>query len=180
MSRTACCSWALISEARPPGAKWRRCATPSGRCQGSLRDAATVDAARSASTRTGPSSSGDFFLAEQTVAVSLLDRILHHANVVVTSGESYRMREPRTRGKGVTEQLERSPEEWELFLAVSGYFYVAMDNGAAQSRPSRRRAASMPARAHPRLRGLPSGAILNKWPRGSDRGVRLSCRWSHS
>ena len=47
------------------------------------------------------------FLPEQTVAVSLLDRILHHANVVVTSGESYRMKEARTRGKGVTEQLER-------------------------------------------------------------------------
>ena len=47
------------------------------------------------------------FLPEQTVAVSLLDRILHHANVVVTSGESYRMKEARTRGKGITDKLER-------------------------------------------------------------------------
>ena len=55
-------------------------------------------------------------------------RILHHANVVVTSGESYRMKEARTRGKGVTDKLERQPEEWGLFLAKSGYFYMAMDS----------------------------------------------------
>ena len=40
------------------------------------------------------------FLPEHTTAVSLLDRLLHHANVVVTDGESYRMREARTRQKG--------------------------------------------------------------------------------
>jgi DNA replication protein DnaC len=32
------------------------------------------------------------FLPEHTTAVSLLDRLLHHANVVVTEGDSYRMR----------------------------------------------------------------------------------------
>ena len=37
------------------------------------------------------------FLPEHTTAVSLLDRLLHHANVVVTDGESYRMRQARTR-----------------------------------------------------------------------------------
>ena len=47
------------------------------------------------------------FLAEQTVAVSLLDRILHHANVVVTSGESYRMKEAKAKGKGAEERLEK-------------------------------------------------------------------------
>jgi DNA replication protein DnaC len=36
------------------------------------------------------------FLPEHTTAVSLLDRLLHHATTVVTSGESYRMREART------------------------------------------------------------------------------------
>src|SRR6204780_5832585 len=41
------------------------------------------------------------FLPEHTTAVSLLDRLLHHANVVVTAGDSYRMREARTR-KGTT------------------------------------------------------------------------------
>jgi IstB-like ATP binding protein len=38
------------------------------------------------------------FLPEHTTAVSLLDRLLHHANVVVTAGDSYRMREARTKG----------------------------------------------------------------------------------
>ena len=38
------------------------------------------------------------FLPEHTTAVSLLDRLLHHANVVVTAGDSYRMREARAKG----------------------------------------------------------------------------------
>src|SRR5215472_3528994 len=38
------------------------------------------------------------FLPEHTTAVSLLDRLLHHASVVVTSGDSYRMRQARTKG----------------------------------------------------------------------------------
>jgi hypothetical protein len=35
------------------------------------------------------------FLPEHTTAISLL---LHHASVVITSGDSYRMREARTKG----------------------------------------------------------------------------------
>jgi len=38
------------------------------------------------------------FLPEHTTAAALLDRLLHHATVVVTSGESFRLRESRTRG----------------------------------------------------------------------------------
>src|SRR5947207_2861356 len=38
------------------------------------------------------------FLPEHTTAVSLLDRLIHHSVVVVTDGESYRMREARQRG----------------------------------------------------------------------------------
>src|SRR5713226_2788209 len=38
------------------------------------------------------------FLPGHTTAVSLLDRLLHHANVVVTAGDSYRMRQARARG----------------------------------------------------------------------------------
>ena len=38
------------------------------------------------------------FLPEHTAAVSLLDRLLHHASVVVTSGDSYRMRQARAKG----------------------------------------------------------------------------------
>jgi len=37
------------------------------------------------------------FLPEQTTAVSILDRLLHHATVVITDGESFRMREARKR-----------------------------------------------------------------------------------
>ena len=44
------------------------------------------------------------FLPEHTTAVSLLDRLLHHANVVVTDGDSYRMREARTRQTGGVKQ----------------------------------------------------------------------------
>ena len=40
------------------------------------------------------------FLPEHTTAVSLLDRLLHHSIVVVTEGESFRMREARRRGGG--------------------------------------------------------------------------------
>jgi DNA replication protein DnaC len=35
------------------------------------------------------------FLPEHTTAVSILDRLLHHATVVVTSGQSYRMRDAK-------------------------------------------------------------------------------------
>jgi DNA replication protein DnaC len=38
------------------------------------------------------------FLPEHTTAVSLLDRLLHHNNLVITDGQSYRMRQARTRG----------------------------------------------------------------------------------
>lgn len=37
------------------------------------------------------------FLPEHTTAVSILDRLLHHATVVVTSGQSYRMRDAKQR-----------------------------------------------------------------------------------
>ena len=40
------------------------------------------------------------FLPAQTTAASLLDRLLHHAVVVVTSGESVRMKEARARAGG--------------------------------------------------------------------------------
>ena len=40
------------------------------------------------------------FLPEHTTAVSLLDRLLHHAVIVLTDGESFRMREARQKGGG--------------------------------------------------------------------------------
>jgi DNA replication protein DnaC len=39
-----------------------------------------------------------YFLPEHNTAVSLLDRLVHHGVVVVTSGESFRMKEARSRG----------------------------------------------------------------------------------
>ncbi|MBA2309554.1 MAG: ATP-binding protein [Pseudonocardiales bacterium] len=44
------------------------------------------------------------FLPEHTTAVSLLDRLLHHANTVITDGESYRMREARAKGGTTTKK----------------------------------------------------------------------------
>jgi DNA replication protein DnaC len=38
------------------------------------------------------------FLPDETTAVSMIDRILHHTIVVVTEGESFRMKEAKTRG----------------------------------------------------------------------------------
>jgi DNA replication protein DnaC len=42
------------------------------------------------------------FLPEHTTAVSLLDRLLHHCHTVITNGDSYRMRQARTRGGTAT------------------------------------------------------------------------------
>ena len=56
------------------------------------------------------------FLPEHTTAVSLLDRLLHHANVVVTDGESYRMREARTRQGGRHQRPLINREGWGLLL----------------------------------------------------------------
>lgn len=40
------------------------------------------------------------FLPEHSTAVAILDRLLHHSSVVVTEGESFRMREARGKGGG--------------------------------------------------------------------------------
>jgi hypothetical protein len=50
------------------------------------------------------------FLPEHTTATSLLDRLLHHA-VVVTEGDSYRMREARQKGaRRPTEPHHHEPD----------------------------------------------------------------------
>jgi len=54
--------------------------------------------ASSRASRKRTAASWGRFLPEHTTAVSLLDRLLHHANVVVTDGESFRMRQARARG----------------------------------------------------------------------------------
>jgi DNA replication protein DnaC len=47
------------------------------------------------------------FLPEHTTAVSMLDRLLHHGVVVVTDGESFRMKEARQRSAGRDCRAER-------------------------------------------------------------------------
>jgi DNA replication protein DnaC len=42
------------------------------------------------------------FLPEHTTAISLLDRLLHHCHTVVTNGDSYRMKQARTKGATAT------------------------------------------------------------------------------
>jgi DNA replication protein DnaC len=42
------------------------------------------------------------FIPEHTTAVSLLDRLLHHAAVVATEGESHRMKQARAKGAPTT------------------------------------------------------------------------------
>ena len=42
------------------------------------------------------------FLPEHTTAVSLLDRLLHHCHTVVTNGDSYRMKQARSKGAATT------------------------------------------------------------------------------
>ena len=44
-------------------------------------------------------------MPEHTTAVALLDRLLHHSITVVTSGDSFRMKEARTRGGGPATML---------------------------------------------------------------------------
>jgi DNA replication protein DnaC len=39
------------------------------------------------------------FLPEHTTAVSMLDRLLHHCHVIVTDGDSYRMKQARAKGE---------------------------------------------------------------------------------
>ncbi len=38
------------------------------------------------------------FMPEHTSAVSMLDRLLHHCHVTITDGDSYRMRQTKTKG----------------------------------------------------------------------------------
>ena len=53
------------------------------------------------------------FLPQQSTAAALLDRLLHHAVIVVTDGDSFRMKEARARS-GL-----RSPERKEVMPTVS-------------------------------------------------------------
>jgi DNA replication protein DnaC len=55
------------------------------------------------------------FLPEHTTAVSLLDRLLHHSIVVVTEGESFRMRQARNRTGGTPHHQLKTSQGMETF-----------------------------------------------------------------
>lgn len=48
------------------------------------------------------------FLPTQTTAVSIVDRLLHHATVVITDGESFRMKDAQHREES-PQTVEESP-----------------------------------------------------------------------
>ncbi len=68
------------------------------------------------------------FLPEHTTAVSLLDRLLHHANVVITDAESFRMRQARARG-GTVQQQPHSRHRSPRTALVTGSFPHARNPG---------------------------------------------------
>ena len=70
--------------------------TPAPSCC-SASSPAPTNAAVWRSGRTGPFEQWGRFLPEQTTAVSILDRLLHHATVVITDGQSYRMKDAQHR-----------------------------------------------------------------------------------
>ncbi len=67
------------------------------------------------------------FLPEHTTAVSMLDRLLHHATTVVTNGQSYRMRQARQRRGGELHPVINPAEGGDFHLAKTGDFGVAVD-----------------------------------------------------
>jgi len=78
------------------------------------------------------------FLPEHTTAVSLLDRLLHHAVVVVTDGESFRMREARARGVAAKRSLEHLRGR-EFPVVTGGGSHMAIDTTTgAVTQPSAR------------------------------------------
>ena len=66
------------------------------------------------------------FLPEHTTAASILDRLLRHATIVVTSGESYRMRHD-DREKEAAKRVTNHPQRVGRSLAISGDFYMAIN-----------------------------------------------------
>ena len=54
------------------------------------------------------------FLPEHTTAVSMLDRLLHHCHIVITDGDSYRMKQARAKGGTKINKPAETREEWGL------------------------------------------------------------------
>jgi hypothetical protein len=54
-------------------------------------------------------------------------RLLHHANVVVTSGDSYRMRQARAKGGTTLKSELTNPRGGDFYLATTGDCNLAVD-----------------------------------------------------
>ena len=63
------------------------------------------------------------FLPEHTTAASILDRLLHHATIVITDGDSYRM----THRTEVPPTYEHPAQGGDFHLATSGDIKLAVD-----------------------------------------------------
>ena len=57
----------------------------------------------------------------------MLDRLLHHATTVVTDGDSYRMKQARTRTGGRHQNAEQPARSGDFYLATSGDLNLAID-----------------------------------------------------
>jgi hypothetical protein len=100
------------------------------------------------------------FLPEHTTAVSLLDRLLHHASVVVTNGDSYRMREARAKGGTTPEKELTNPRGGDFHLATSGdHHHLTIDNRCPTYR---KLSVARAGAAHRRTSGRPPGK-RNYW-----------------
>ncbi len=73
------------------------------------------------------------FLPEHTTTVSILDRLLHHAAVVATEGESHRMRQARSAGGTHPQHPEKPRGTGDFHLATSGDHELAVDTGQGAS-----------------------------------------------
>jgi len=71
-----------------------------------------------------------YFLPEQTTAVSLLDRLIHHSTIVVAAGESYRMRDARKK-RGGRRTPDHGTRGGDNFPAKTGDFKLAVDRKSA-------------------------------------------------
>jgi len=89
------------------------------------------------------------FLPEHTTAVSLLDRLLHHAHVVVTDGDSYRMRGSQNERSNAAENQLNNPRRGDFHLATTGDLYLAIDRHRSKRGWNRRAARSPFALAGP-------------------------------
>ena len=67
------------------------------------------------------------FLPEHTTAVSLLDRLLHHAVVVATQGESFRMKQAPRREDERGQRTAETFEGWGLLMATTEDSNLAID-----------------------------------------------------